>query len=482
VSRVLVIDDEPDVQAILTDLLAGRGLEVVTAGDGEEGLARIQSDSPSIVLLDLAMPKLTGMEVLARLREEHSRVPVIVVTAFADVPKVVEAMRLGAWDYVTKPFNCDELLLRIQQVLERQALIAEVEALRGEIGAGGLKTQMGPSEQVRKLAEQVRLVATSNFSVLVEGETGTGKELVARAIHRQSARRDGRFVALDCGAMPETLIESELFGYEKGAFTGADRRKDGYFRLAEGGTLFLDEVANLPTAVQSKLLRALQEREILVLGGKQPLRVDVRIIAASNVPLQGEVRASRFRQDLYYRLNEFSVRVPPLRERREDILYLARRFLEEVSMELRCGAAELSDDAVHLLLRYSWPGNARELKNVIRRAALLSSGLVTSEHLMALAVDADSEPPSDAPTRAPRPSLSLREAAEAAVAQAEQEAIRQALAATRGNKSEAARLLRTDYKTLHLKIRRYGITPRGLPSGAPRSRTGATRETDPDLP
>jgi DNA-binding NtrC family response regulator len=464
VARVLVIDDDPEVQAILTDLLTGRGHEVLTADDGEAGLARAQSDAPAIVLLDLRMPRLGGMDVLARLRDEHFRVPVIVVTAHADVPEVVEAMRLGAYDYVTKPFNCDELVLRIQHALERQALIDEVETLRGEVGTGALKTQMGLSEHVRKLAEQVRLVAASNFSVLIEGETGTGKELVARAIHRQSPRGDGRFVALDCGAMPDTLIESELFGYEKGAFTGADRRKEGYFRLAEGGTLFLDEIANLPLGVQSKLLRALQEHEIQVVGGKQPLRVDVRIIAASNVSLHAEVRTGRFRQDLYYRLNEFAIRVPPLRERREDILYIARRFLEEVSMELRIAGGELSEDAAQLLLRYSWPGNARELKNVIRRAALLSSGVITAEHLMALAVEADGEPPPAAP-RAPASKQSLREVAETAAAHAEQEAIRQALAATHGNKSEAARLLRTDYKTLHVKIRRYGIASGGAAAG-----------------
>jgi DNA-binding NtrC family response regulator len=468
-----VIDDDPGVQAILTDLLAGRGHDVLTASDGEAGLARAQSDAPAIVLLDLAMPKLGGMDVLARLREEHYRGPVIIVTAYADVPNVVDAMRLGAYDYVTKPFNLDELVLRIQHALERQALIDEVEALRGEVDTGALKTQMGPSEHVRKLADQVRLVAASNFSVLIEGETGTGKELVARAIHRQSPRAGARFVALDCGAMPDTLIESELFGYEKGAFTGAERRKEGYFRVAEGGTLLLDEIANLPLAVQAKLLRALQEHEIQVIGGKQPLRVDVRIIAASNVSLHAEVRAGRFRQDLYYRLNEFAIRVPPLRERREDILYIARRFLEDVSMELRIAAGELSEDAVQLLLRYAWPGNARELKNVIRRAALLSSGLITAEHLMALAVDADGEPPPATP-RATGSTRSLREVAETAAAHAEQEAIRQALAATHGNKSEAARLLHTDYKTLHVKIRRYGLGSRGA-TGARRQEGSADR-------
>jgi DNA-binding NtrC family response regulator len=466
-SKVLVVDDEPAVRAMLCDLLAVQGFDVVSAEDGASGLARAQNDAPAVILLDLTMPKLSGMEVLAKLQSEQSRVPVIVLTAHADVPIVVEAMRLGAYDYLTKPFGADELILRIRHALERQALIREVEALRGEVGAGSLRARMGPSETVKKLAEQVRLVAGSNFSVLIEGETGTGKEIVARSIHEQSGRRDARFVALDCGAVPETLIESELFGYERGAFTGADRRKEGYFRLAEGGTLFLDEIANLPPSVQAKLLRALQEREVQMLGGREPIRIDVRVIAASNVPIDAEVRAGRFRQDLFYRLNEFAMSLPPLRERRDDIVYLARRFLDEASMELRRPTGELSEEAIQVLLRHAWPGNARELKNVMRRAVLLSVGTITVAHLTALASETALE--AAAPKRL-RPNQSLREIADAAAADAEQEAIRQALDATRGNKSEAARLLRTDYKTLHVKIRRYGIAARDarpVPRGEP---------------
>jgi two-component system nitrogen regulation response regulator GlnG len=402
------------------------------------------------------------MEVLAKLRAVGARMPVIVLTAHVDVPKVVEAMRLGAYDYLTKPFLEDELLVRIRNVVERQMLLQEVEALRGEVGSGGLGDQMGPSEAIRKVAEQVKLVAASGFSVLIEGETGSGKEVVARAIHRQSPRRDKRFVALDCAAMPETLIESELFGYEKGAFTGADRRKKGYFHLADGSTLFLDEIANLPSTIQVKLLRVLQEREVQPLGGSEPLAVDVRVVAASNVPLEAEVREGRFRQDLYYRLNEFALRVPPLRERRDDIVYLARRFLDEVSMELRRPVRDLSPEATEILRGYAWPGNARELKNIVRRAALLSAGTILPEHLGVLALDA-APPARSSASPAWRSDLSLRQIAETAAGQAEREAIRQALEAARGNKSEAARLLGTDYKTLHLKMRRYGIPARDAP-------------------
>jgi two-component system nitrogen regulation response regulator GlnG len=313
---------------------------------------------------------------------------------------------------------------------------------------------MGPSGQMEKVVQQIKQVADSPLSVLVEGETGTGKELVARAIHQLSARREKPFVAVDCGAIPDTLIESELFGYEKGAFTGAHQRKEGQFQLSEGGSLFLDEIVNLPLPTQAKLLRALQERQVQPLGSKKPVPVDVRIIAASNVPLEQEVRAGRFRQDVYYRVNEFGITLPPLRER-DDILHLANEFLPEAGTELGRPCRKISEAAAQVLLRYRWPGNVRELRNVIRRAMLLASDVIEPEHLSVLPVD-------PCPAAALRRGLapvdsSLREIAEAAAAAAEQQAIRQVLQATKGNKSEAARLLRTDYKTLHLKMKQFGI-------------------------
>jgi two-component system nitrogen regulation response regulator GlnG len=317
---------------------------------------------------------------------------------------------------------------------------------------------MGRSAAIASVIHQVSQVARSNFTVLVQGETGTGKELVARAIHQQSPRSQGPFVVVDCGAIPETLIESELFGYEKGAFTGAMRRKEGQFQLAEGGTLFLDEIGNVPLAAQAKLLRALEEREVYSLGGGRPITVDVRIIAASNVRFDEEIRAGRFRSDLYYRLSEFSIGLPPLRDRREDIAHLARRFAAEASMELRNPLRGISGEAMDVLCRYDWPGNVRELKNVVRKAALLASDIVTPDFLPPLA-------PARAPGRPALPAplgeeLSLKEAAELAVREAERSAIQQALATTKGNKSHAARLLRTDYTTLHAKMKRYGISAR----------------------
>jgi len=307
---------------------------------------------------------------------------------------------------------------------------------------------------MEQVVQQIKQVADSPLTILVDGETGTGKELVARAIHQLSARGKKPFVAVDCGAIPDTLIESELFGYEKGAFTGAHQRKVGHFELAEGGSLFLDEIVNLPLPTQTKLLRALQERQVQRLGSKHPVRVDVRIIAASNVPLAREVLAGRFRQDVYYRLNEFVISLPPLRDR-DDILHLANEFLAEASMELGRPCREISEAAAQILLHHSWPGNVRELRNVIRRAILVASDVIEPEHLSFLCVDVS---PVTARRREPAPlGLSLKEIAEAAAADAERQAIGQVLEITRGNKSEAARLLRTDYKTLHLKMKQHGI-------------------------
>ena len=405
------------------------------------------------------MPELDGMETLRRLRELAPRLPVIVLTGYGDIPSAVETMRLGASDYLTKPVRPEAIGLAVRRALEYQQLGADVEELRRQLREhGALVWLIGLSPEIQQVIQQIEQVAESTFTILIQGETGTGKELVARAIHQLSTRREKPFIALDCGAIPDTLIESELFGYEKGAFTGADRRKEGHFELAEGGSLFLDEIVNLPMTTQSKLLRVLQERQVQVLGGRRAVPVDVRIIATSNVPLEREMRASRFRQDLYYRLTEFVITVPPLRERRDDILDLAKRFLAEASMELRRPVRGISAEAVQLLLRHSWPGNVRELRNVIRRAVLLSSDEIGPMHLLPLPVEGTAESSVEGnplPARA-----SMKQRADRAAAEAERQMSRQALRAARGNKTEAARILRTDYKTLHLKMKRYGIHAR----------------------
>ncbi|MBI5167035.1 MAG: sigma-54-dependent Fis family transcriptional regulator, partial [candidate division NC10 bacterium] len=432
-----------------------------TAKDGLEALEQLRKEAPAAIVMDIKMPRLNGMEALEKIKEIDPQIPVVMITAYGDVQSAVLAMKLGAYDYLTKPFNNEVILFTIKRALERRELMAQVEGLMGQVGNGAiLREVMGASPQIQMVFQQVQQVARSNFTVVLQGETGTGKEIVARAIHQQSDRRENPFVALDCGAIPETLIESELFGYEKGAFTGADRRKEGHFELATGGTLFLDEVANLPLATQSKLLRVLQERRVQPLGSKRVINVKARIIVASNVLLEEEARRGKFRQDLYHRLNEFSIHIPPLRERREDIPYLAKRFLDEAKMELKKNVLGLSEEAVKLLLSYPWPGNVRELRNTIRRAVLLSTDVIRPEHLTplgseTLAIPFEEEVYSGIKTR-----LSLKEIADKATAEVEKRMIQQVLQATRGNKSQAAKLLRIDYKTLHNKIKRYGIRAR----------------------
>jgi len=462
--RILVIDDDPRIRSSLVDTLELEAFEVVSAGDAETALQQVSADLPEVVILDLRLPGLDGMEALRKLKEIAPQLPVVILTGFGDVPSAVEAMRLGAYDFLNKPVRPEKILIVVRRALEHQALGTELEALRSKLGQRDpLRWLMGRGQDIQQVIQQIRHVADSNFTILIQGETGTGKELVARAIHQLSGRRDKPFVPFNCGAVPETLIESELFGYEKGALTGADRRKEGHFQLAEGGTLFLDEIVNLPSSTQAKLFRTLEDRRVQVLGAERSLPVDVRVIAAANVPLDREVRAGRFRQDFYYRLSEFVIVVPPLRARIEDITYLAERFLAEASMELRRPIRGISREAVEVLLRYHWPGNVRELRNAIRRAVLLSSDLIEPAYLLPLPPSSGVEaPPADVSAFLPA-QLSLREVARKAAAEAERWAIRQALRASGGNKSEAARSLRTDYKTLHLKMRRHGIRSRDFP-------------------
>ena len=477
---VLLVDDDLALLQALPEALRLRmgGVKVDTADSAAAALDLIAARDYDAIVTDIKMPGIDGLELLAEIRTQRPDTPTVMITGHGEHDLVVQALRGGAYDFIQKPIDRDHLVASLsraiqmrelsRRVKEQQAALErhlnDLEAIveertrelreTNEVIESPLRLLMGPSGQMEKIVQQIKQVADSPLTVLVEGETGTGKELVARAIHQLSARRDKPFVAVDCGAIPDTLIESELFGYEKGAFTGAHQRKEGQFQRAEGGSLFLDEIVNLPLPTQAKLLRALQERQVQPLGSKQPVRVSVRIIAAANVSLEREVRAGRFRQDVYYRLNEFAITLPPLRER-DDILHLANEFLPEASMELGRPCRKISEAAAQVLLRYHWPGNVRELRNVIRRAILLASDVIEPAHLSVIPVDS---PPTAALREAPAPGdCSLKEIADAAAAQAEQDAIRRALQLTRGNKSEAARLLRTDYKTLHLKIKQYRI-------------------------
>jgi two-component system nitrogen regulation response regulator GlnG len=458
-TKILVVDDEAEIRSLLGAVLQSNGFEVVTAEDGAGALQQLQREHPAVILMDLSMPRMSGMDALPEIKRLDPEVPVIICTAHADLATAVRAMKLGAYDYLTKPFDVELLVLTLQRAVERNQLRSRIDELKRQGRGSGLAERMGGSPAIAQVIQQVAQVAESNFTVLVQGETGTGKELVARAIHQQSPRRQAPFVAVDCGAIPETLVESELFGHERGAFTGAQTKREGHFQLAKGGTLFLDEIGNVPVATQAKLLRALEQREVQPLGSARAVAVDARIIAATNAELEEGVRAGRFRADLYYRPGEFTITLPPLRSRREDITHLAQRFLDEVSMELRRPVRRIAEEAMQALLRHDWPGNVRELKNVIRKAALVAADEVTVEHLPTLSAGgarALSRPAAEPGGAA----LSLREVAELAAVQAERELIRHALQATKGNKSQAARVLRTDYTTLHAKMKRYSISAR----------------------
>ena len=456
--KILVVDDEAEIRSLLAAVLQNKGYEVVTAEDGAAALQAVPRERPAVILMDLSMPRMNGMDALPEIKRLDAEVPVIICTAHADLATAVRAMKLGAYDYLTKPFDVELLILTLERAVERHRLHSRIEELKRQGQGSSLAERMGGSPAIAQVIQQVAQVAESNFTVLVQGETGTGKELVARGIHQQSPRRPAPFVAVDCGAIPETLVESELFGHERGAFTGAQARREGHFQLAKGGTLFLDEIGNVPLATQAKLLRALEQREVNPLGATRAVAVDARIIAATNSELEESVKAGRFRADLYYRLSEFTIALPPLRSRREDIMHLSQRFLDEVSMELRRPVRRIADDAMQVLLRHDWPGNVRELRNVVRKAALLATDVVTPEHIPALSASAPA--PSRAAAEPMGEDLSLREVAELAAGQAEREVIRHALESTKGNKSQAARLLRTDYTTLHAKMKRYGISAR----------------------
>jgi two-component system nitrogen regulation response regulator GlnG len=470
VGQVLIVDDDLALLHALPEFLRIRmaGLTVDTAQSGSVALHHISARDYDAVVTDIRIPGMGGLELLSKIRTHCPDTPTLMITGYADQDLVVRALRAGAYDFIEKPIDRDYLIASLRRAMDQRDVsrrlkgrqlsvarhLSELEAVVDErTREKPLRFLLGPNGPMQKILEQIKQVADSPLTVLIQGETGTGKELVARAIHQLSGRREKPFVAVDCGAIPDTLIESELFGYEKGAFTGAHQRKEGQFQLAGAGTLFLDEIVNLPLPTQAKLLRMLQERQVQPLGGRRPVRVAARIIAASNVSLESEVRAGRFRQDVYYRLNEFTISLPPLRER-EDILHLANEFLPEAGMELGRPCRRISEAAAQILRRYHWPGNVRELRNVIRRAILLASDVIEPAHLSVIPVGS----PATAPVaEAAAADCSLKEIADAAAAQAEETAIRRVLQLTNGNKTEAARLLRTDYKTLHVKMKQYGI-------------------------
>jgi DNA-binding NtrC family response regulator len=447
---ILVVDDDPGVRESFR-LILDDHYEVLDAGDGPRALQILRHTQVDVVLLDIRLPEMDGIEVLAQIKTLDEQIEVVLVTAVKTVRTAVEAMKLGAFDYLTKPFDEDDLLAIIRRALERKSLEREVVFLRSELARQhDFEELVGQHPEMQKLYRLIGQVGRSTVTVLILGESGTGKEVVARAIHRQGPRRDRPFVAINPAAIPETLLESELFGHEKGAFTGAHQRKLGKFEMASGGTLFLDEIGTLRPELQVKLLRVLQEREIERVGGTQLIRVDVRILAATNTDLRRAVASGAFREDLYYRLNVVRVVVPPLRERREDIPHLVAHFVSRYNHQFNKRVEGLSPEALAVLERYSWPGNVRELQNIVERSvALVDSGVIgTGDLPVDLFLPDLRDPVRHAET------LPLREATD----EFERQIVSRVLERVRWNQSEAARILGLHRNVLKAKLARWGLT------------------------
>jgi two-component system response regulator HydG len=444
-ATLLVADDDPGLRESLERTLTREGYRVVLASDGRAALERVQAGGVDLIVTDLRMPGLTGLELLRAAKAIMPDVDVILLTAFGTVEEAVKAMKDGAYDFLTKPFRREQLIKLVDKALERRDLIEQNKALKKQLEDIRAKGQMiGSSPSFRRMLTLVEQVADSSATILIQGESGAGKELVARAIHERSGRRNGPFVAVNCAALPETLLESELFGYEKGAFTGAAGRKDGRFELANGGTLFLDEVADLSLVTQPKILRMLQEGEFERLGGTRTIQVDVRIVAATNQDLADMVKEKRFREDLYYRLNVITVRVPPLRERHEDIRVLAQHYLRVYAAKNGRTLDGFSNEALERLESYRWPGNVRELENLIERMVLLARKD---------RIDAEDLPEEIAGVKRP-PRDAILELVGTPLADVEQRLLDETLRITGGNKTQAAKLLGIDVRTVARKLER----------------------------
>ena len=495
--RVLITDDEADVRWTLVHLMRRHGFEPIEATTGKAALGILRTESVDVVLADVNMPEMNGLELLKEVQKIGRGTPVILITGFGSIESAVEAIRNGAQDYVTKPFDPERLGLAVRRALRTAAAAAlgmgcsrhKRPCPGGSGHNGSLGEVMGASQRISQLIADVELVAPTNFTVLITGETGTGKEVVADSIHRLSHRAKAAFMPVDCGSITPTLMESELFGHEKGSYTGAHQSQAGKLEMASGGTLFLDEIANLSFPLQAKLLRALEERKIWRIGGTRPIDVDIRVIVAAHRDLGSMVLAKQFRKDLYYRLNEFSMVIPPLRERPDDIMFLAKRFLEYAKADLGKDIRGFSDEAAALLLSFDWPGNVRELRNIIRRAALRAEDkglqpLVITRENLAISPGAflrsrpipetgkapsaqgrffEAAPELGEPARGPDGSVhrpSLRQTVQRTVSHVEKQVITEALIQTKGNKAEAARMLGVDYKTMHTKMKKYEICQR----------------------
>ena len=483
--KIVVVDDEADICFLLKRFLSKNDFIVETAQNGKDGLALIDSISPDLVMTDFRLGDITGTELLTTIKSKRPNLPVLIITGYSDIKVAVSVMKLGAYDYITKPLFPDEILVTVKKAIADAESSKSEEAafVAAEIGEtspskptrrGYSKSKagyvMGQSEISDNLFRQVDLVAPTNFSVIIYGESGSGKEAIAQEIHNRSRRKDMPFVAMDCGAISKELAGSELFGHEKGSFTGALQTKIGHFEMANGGTLFLDEVSNLSYEIQVALLRVVQERKMRRIGGSKEIDLDVRILVASNERLLDSAKSGKFREDLYYRFNEFTIEVPALRNRKDDLVLFANSFLETTNVELGKSVTGFSDDVMDDFLNYSWPGNLRELKNVIKRATLLSDGdlieekslpfeIVNYKKLKAL----DDEPAQAAALPVITGSVEVvdgedvKPSLKTVANEAEYDMIMQVLRDVNFNKSKAARLLNIDRKTLYNKMKQFDI-------------------------
>lgn len=452
-TRILVVDDEHLIRWSLEQSLKKQGYDVITAASGEEALRQVQEESPELMLLDIQLPGMDGLQVLEKVKEVDGEIIVVMVTALGVLETAVKAMRLGAHDYINKPFNLDELSIIIKKALETRQLRKEVAQLRSvQKSKFGIDNIIGESRHMKQVLDMVRKVAKSDAStVLIQGESGTGKELIARAIHMESARKDKPFMAINCAAVPETLLESELMGHEKGAFTDAKSQKQGLFEMTDGGTLFLDEIGDMEVGMQAKLLRVLEERTVRRVGGNKEIPVDVRIVSATNQELLKKIEDKTFRNDLYYRLQVIPIYLPPLRERRDDIMVLVNFFIHHYNREFGKAVIGVSKMARKFLEEYEWPGNVRELKNIIERALILENEeTLMLEHLpQELISKAGGVASGPMSLRIPPEGIDIEDV--------ERELIRQSLEIAEGNQSKAAKMLNLGIDAFRYRMKKFGF-------------------------
>ena len=444
IEKILVVDDEPLVRNFLKEVLEAEDYEVLTTEDGLSALKEVERGGIDLVITDVRMPKLNGIDLLKEVKKRSPSTLVVVITAYGTIENAVEAMKNGACDYITKPLSPEQIKLAIQKASQHKNLLNENRYLRSEVSQRyNFEQLIGRSPQMRRVYEMIDRVAPTNATVLIQGESGTGKELVARAIHYRSPRKDKPFVKVNCAALPEDLLESELFGHERGAFTGAVSKREGRFELADRGTLLLDEISETSPAFQAKLLRVLQEQEFERVGGSKTIKVDVRVIATTNKDLKQAIREGKFREDLYYRLNVLPIYLPPLRERKEDIPLLVQHFLEKYSRQNGLRIKSLSKKCLDMMMQYEWPGNVRELENVIERAVVMSEGETIFPENISLS--------------SPVQKMSLSFPEEITLEEMEKRLILHTLQRTGGNRTEAAKILGISVRTVRNKLKKYGM-------------------------